>query len=95
MESQLIDISKKDKAAVFTALYNHARPKGLAFLCFDHGPIEVSKAREYLEKASWFETVNGRLLRIDLSSDTFDPSLYDQVNGEGAAAKAISTVPDL
>ena len=93
--SRLIDISKKDKAAVLTALYNHAGPKGLAFLYYDHTPIEVSKARELLEKqGSYFDCIRGRVLRVDLSGYTIDPTLYYKANGEGAAELAISTVPD-
>lgn len=90
----VIDISKKDKAAVLAALYNHARPQGMGFFQYDPTPMGVEQARELLKNGTYFDYVRGRVMKVNLESDMLNPWLYDRDNGDGAAAKAISTVPD-
>ena len=90
----IIDISKKDKAAVLAALYNHARPQGMGFFQYDPTPMSDEQAREILKNGTYFDYVRGRVMKINLECDTLNPWLYDRDNGDGAAAKAISTIPD-
>ena len=90
----VIDISKKDKAAVLAALYNSSRPLGLGFLHFNPAPMTLEEARELLKFSSYFDYVKGRVMKVDLSGDTLDTWLYDRDNGEGAAARAIASVAD-
>ena len=37
----------------------------------------------------YFDYLYGRVMKVDLSKDTFDPFLYDRDNGQGAAERAI------
>jgi hypothetical protein len=86
----MIDISKFKKALVLAALYNASKPQGLGFLHFDPKPMSESEAEELLKNATYFDYVKGRVMKVDLSKNQFDPFLYDRDNGEGAAERALS-----
>lgn len=85
-----IDISNLDKAAVLAALYNGSRPQGLGVLHFDPTPMTTEEARSLVEKRTYFDYLNGRVLKMNLAGDTLDPRLYDRDLGEGAAERALS-----
>lgn len=89
-----IDISKKDKAEVLAALYNASHPHGYGFLQFTSEHMSVEQAREILSETEDFDYLYGRVMKISLKGDIISVWGYDQNNGEGAAAKAISTCPD-
>lgn len=89
-----IDISKKDKAEVLASLYNASRPLGLGALFLDSEPMSVDEARKLLKESTYFDYIKGRVMKIDLSGDEFDPWLYDRDNGEGAALHIISALAD-
>jgi len=96
----MIDISKLDKAEVLAALYNKSRPLG--FLHYDPTPMTKEEAnillkeQEYItydgRKSIYFDYLNGRVMKVDLSGNELDPYLYDRDNGEGAAANALFSV---
>jgi len=90
-----IDISKKDKAAVFKALYDYANPKGMGMFFNKPGDISIEQAREIVAESMDFDYVGGRVLKVNISGDSFDSWLYDRDNGQGRAAQAIATVPDI
>ena len=88
-----IDITGLDKAEVLAALYNCSQPLGLGFLHFDPKPMSTAQAKLLLSEQSYFDYVQGRVMKVDLKSDTeLKPWLYDRDNGEGAAARAINTL---
>lgn len=87
-----LDISGLDKAAVLAALYNAARPQGRGFLHYDPAPMETEEAREILRGGSSFDYLRGRVLKVNISADSFDPRLFDRDNGEGAAYMAIQSL---
>ncbi len=93
-ECAVIDISRKDKAAVLAALYNHARPQKMGFFQYDPTPMTVEQARKFLQHYTYFDCVRGRVIGVKLEGDTLDPEWYDLDNGDGAAERAVSTVPD-
>ena len=75
-----------DKARVFASLYNRARPQGLGFLHFTPQDMTIEEARrEFGECNGYYDYVHGRVMKVDLSGDSFDPWLYDRDNGDGAA----------
>lgn len=90
----IIDISKKDKAAVFKALYDFAHPKGMGVFFNKPGDISIEQAREIVAQTMDFDYVGGRVMKVNISGDSFDSWLYDRDNGKGRAKKAIDTVPD-
>lgn len=87
-----IDISKYDKAEVLIALYNHAKPQSMGFLHYNPRPMSKTEAAALLDKQTYFDYEQGRVMKVDLSGDTFSPRLYDRDNGAGAAQSAINTI---
>ena len=86
-----IDIKGLDKAEVLLALYNHSHVQGLGFLQMVDN-YTIKDAKKDLETSApyfYFDYLHGRVLKVDLSKDTFNGDLYDRDCGPGAAQKAI------
>ena len=90
-----IDISKKDKAEVLAALYNASHPLGFGRLLYDPNPMSIEEARMFLQETMEFDYLKGRVMKIDLTGNLLETSLYDRDNGEGAAEKVIENVKDI
>ena len=87
---KLIDISGFEKEAVLAALYNEARPQNIGFLRYNPAPMTLSEARDELSMgATYFDYLYGRVMKVDISGNTLDPSMYDRDNGENAAENAL------
>ena len=90
---EMIDIKNLDKAEILAALFNGSQPLGRGFL---HPQCDVQINREdaakYLSVTTKFDYLNGRVLKIDLSGDSFDPRLYDRDNGTGAAEMIVNSI---
>lgn len=88
----MIDI-KGRKAEVLAALYNASHPQGLGFLHFSPPyPMSIEQAEALLAKGAYFDYLQGRVMKVDLSGDELDPRLYDRDNGAGAAQRAIDSI---
>ena len=85
----MIDIRGISKAKVLAALYNASKPQGLGSFQFDPTPMTEMEAQAILLGQTYFDYLKGRIMKADLSSDSFNPRLYDRDNGEGAAESAI------
>ena len=86
----MIDLKNIDKAEVLAKLYNASHPLGLGFLHADSADMTKEEAGKLLDEGqTYFDYLKGRVMKVDLSKDEFDPRLYDRDNGQGAAAKAI------
>lgn len=86
----MIDISGKDKAEVLARLYNAAKPLGMGILDFEEGDMPIEEAREMLATGhTFFDYVKGRVMKVNLSGDSFDPFMYDRDNGPDAARTAL------
>lgn len=88
----MISIKGLDKAEVFRRLYNAAQPQGMGFLHYDPKDMTIEEAREYISNpydGYYFDYVKGRVMKVDLNRDEFDPWLYDRDNGNGDAYKAL------
>lgn len=87
----VIDISGLDKAEVLLALYNGSHCQGLGFLAATN-TYTLEDAKRDLEESfdGYFDYLRGRVLKVDLSGDSFDSWLYDRDCGEGAAEAAIN-----
>ena len=88
----MIDISELSKAQVLAALYNNSQPLGLGFLHYEAEPMTETQAAELLKQSTYFDYLKGRVMKVDLSKDHFDPWLYDRDNGQGAAARVIESL---
>jgi hypothetical protein len=87
---KVIDISKLSKVQVLVALYNAAQPLGTGLLHYDAAPMSEEEAVHLLEQSTYFDYVKGRVMKVDLSKNEFDPRLYDRDNGQGEAQRVIS-----
>lgn len=95
VEKGVVDISNKDKAEVLAALYNASHPHGMGFLQYNPEPMTVEEAKILLDRCTYFDYLNGRVMKVNLEGDIVNVSLYNVDNGEGAAEKAISTCPNI
>lgn len=87
-----ISIPQGCKAKVLAALYNASKPLGMGILHFTPEPMTEEDAAQLLSKTTDFDYLKGRVMKVNLSKDEFDPWLYDRDNGQGAAAAAVSKV---
>ena len=88
----MIDISKLNKGEVLAALYNNSMPLGMGILHFTPEDMTKEQGEELLKSQTYFNYLQGRVMKVDLSKDEFSPHLYDRNNGEGAAQRAIDTI---
>jgi hypothetical protein len=87
----MIDISKMDKAEVLAALYNASKQQGRGFFhAWGQKPLRREEAEELLTEDTYFDYLHGRVMKVELKGDSFDPRLYDRDNGSGAAARALA-----
>lgn len=95
----MINISGMNKAEVLAKLYNASQPLGMGILQFTPEDMTVAEAQAIIDAGTtdvfharnclYFDYLKGRVMKVDLSGDQFDPALYDRDNGRGAAALAI------
>jgi hypothetical protein len=83
-----ISLKGLSKASVLAALYNAAQPLGMGFV-YDPTPMSEEEAEKILVHRVSFNYLKGRVMKVDLSGDTFNPWLYDAYNGQGVAQAAI------
>ena len=95
--SDMIDISGLDKAAVLAVLFNASAPNGMGFAQASRGPsvmtiedaeeiikgIDSTNQHYYLE----FDYLLGRPLKLNISEDSFDASVFDYYNGGTGTAR--------
>lgn len=91
----LIDISKKNKAALLVALYDNSLPVGIVFNYHDYPKMTIKDAEELLSKTKCFDYINGHVLFIDFNRDTYDTRRYNTTNGYYAAERVIDSVPNV
>ncbi len=87
-----IDISTFDKADVLAALFNYSKTQGLGILHFDARNMSRETVAEYLKQQTYFDYLQGRIMKVDLGGNSFDPRLYDRDNGKGAALRALESL---
>lgn len=102
---RFVNTAGMDEAAVFTALYNAAKPQGMGFLHDDVQNITNEQGRALMQAQYTsseeshrhrFDYVNGRLMKIsrgDIEKGYIDVTTYDQYNGEGTAQRALEHLP--
>ena len=89
----MIDIKGLNKAEVLKALYDHSHCQGASWLqAVPEGYVTLEHCEEVLQTCTYFDYFYGRVLKVDLSGDSFDERLYDRDCGEGAARRAINSL---
>ena len=64
----------------------------MGFLHFNPEDMTKEQGEELLKTQTYFDYLQGRVMKTDLSKNEFDPFLYDRDNGEGAAQAAIDKI---
>ena len=85
-----INISGLNKAEVLAALYNNSKTQGMGRLHYTPEPMTIQEANELLNQSHYFDYLKGRVMKVNLTSDSLDTWGYDRDNGKGAAYRAIS-----
>ena len=81
-----------NKPAALAALYNASRPLGMGALHYTPADMTEGEARALLQEQTRFDYLKGRVMKVNLTEDSFNPALYDRDNGAGAAAHAIAAI---
>ena len=88
-----MNISNYNKADVLAALYNASKPQGMGMLHFNPSKMTQEQAQEMLDSGqTYFDYVQGRVMKIDLSGDELDSYLYDRDLGQGACQRVIDSL---
>ena len=88
-----MNIAGLDKAVVLASLYNRSFQQGMGVLDKNgRQEMNVEQARKHLDLTHDFDYLNGRVMKIDLSSAEVDTWLYNRENGEGAAERIIEQI---
>ena len=91
--SDVISLAGLNKPAVLAALYNGAKVQGLGILHFVPSDMSPRQAREQFgDYDAYYDYVHGRVVKVNLGKDEFDPWMYDRDNGEGAAQRAVDSI---
>jgi len=90
-----IDIKGIDKAMLLAGLYNGSRPLGLGFLQATLNDMTVEEARAEIKERNgdlYFDYLNDRVMKVDISGDTLGSWGYDRDLGQGAAQSVVSAI---
>lgn len=88
-----MDISKFNKAEVLAALYNNARGQGMGMIHYTQEKMTTEQAQQILDDGeTYFDYLQGRVMKVDLSGDELNTRLYNRDNGENAAEKALAVL---
>ena len=90
----MVDRTGLTDSQVLCALYNASQPLGLGFLTpGSNTGLSVDDCQMILEENShsrYFDYLQGRVMKIDVSENPLNPRLYDRDNGPGAVERVIS-----
>lgn len=88
-----IDITGLNKARVLAALYNASRPQGLGFMNYEPTPMTEEQAQEILDNGqTYFDYLNGRVMKINLEEDEVNTWAYNRDNGPNAAENVVEAL---
>ena len=90
-----MDIAGLSKPKILAALYNNSKPLGMGFLHYDPRLMTEKEAQELLKDHTYFDYLQGRVMKIELSGDELRTDLYNRDNGSGRAEEIIKQIyPD-
>lgn len=91
MSTNEIDITGLNKGLVLAALYNNSKVQGMGFLQAKDAVMTEADANELLKHDTYFDYLHGKVMKIDLKSDsTLYTGLYNRDIGDGAAERVIA-----
>lgn len=88
----MINIKNLPKADVLMALFNATHQQGLGFSdTLGSRQMTLDDAKKIIASGiTDFDYLRGRVMKVNLSGDEFDPFLFDRDNYDGAAQDAIA-----
>lgn len=90
-----ISLEGLNKAAVFASLFNRAKAQGLGFLHYNPELMTEDQAQErFGECDGYYDYVDGRVMKVDLSGDELETGPYNRDNGIDAAETVIKELRD-
>jgi hypothetical protein len=95
MSDEKINIKDLNRADVLAALYNASKPQGMGFMHYDPTPMRREEAEALLKQGKRFDYLKGRVMKVELSGNEFDPWGYDRDNGPGSAKAALNSLRGL
>ena len=85
-----VSLAGLNKADVLAALYNGSKPLGMGFLAFKAADMSRAEVQRMLDGGqTYFDYVQGRVMKVDLSGDELNTWGYNRDNGVGAAERII------
>lgn len=85
MSVEKVSIVGLSNTQVLAALYNAARPQGFGFMQYTPEAMTAEEAQVILGGSAdhYFDYLKGRVMKVDLSDEDFNPASYDSDNGGG------------
>lgn len=78
-------------AEVLRRLYNAARSPGNGIFHRDSADMTAEDAQAVIDQyGTYYDWLQGRVMKIDVAQRPLDAFLYDRDNGTGAAARALA-----
>lgn len=87
-----MDISGKSKAKILAGLYNNSKPLGMGITQFSPKEMGEDEAEKLLKERTYFDYLNGRVMKVDLSTDEIRTDSYNRDNGPGEAERVINAL---
>lgn len=93
-----MNIAGLSKAQLLAALFNYAMPPALRFMSTKSEPMTTEQADRIIKQMLHdkrplkFDSIEGRSLNIDLSSDETDPTRYNLYNGRATAEHVVASL---
>lgn len=88
-----MNIKGMNKAKILASLYNKSKPLGMGFLHYTPAEMTEDEAKKYLDSGqTYFDYLNGRVMKIDLSGDELRTGLYDRDNGDGECERIVKSI---
>jgi hypothetical protein len=88
-----INIAHLSKAAILAGLYNEAQVLGMGTLHAKEGDMPIDDAHDLIKSGrTYFDYVYGRVIKVNLAKDSFDPCMYNRDNGAGKAERIVGEI---
>lgn len=88
-----MNIAGLSKAKVLAALFNAAMPLGMGFLHYKPEHVmDEAEAEKLLEKQTYFDYIEGRVVKVNLEGDEVWTANYNRDNGVDAAENIINAM---
>lgn len=91
-----IDIKGLNKVDLVLALHRASRPLGIGHIvAMGSPPLDHARVEGHLAQGTYFDYLDGRVMKVEVGGDMLDPRMYDRDNGAGSAAKVVAGVRGL